>query len=575
MSRAPTQVTAFPSLHVPSLNPLHYLGTAVSKAAADGWESAMIAIFSAAMWLLQLAFHLIDAFTTPDLSATGPLHGILPTTYWVAAALAGILFFAQLALAVFRHDGTSMAKTLIGMAQFGAAWIGFLGFASVVVVAMSGLEHGILSATLHVTSWSQWTTGSSWPKNITDVTIATVLGLGVGGLVIPSAFAYLLLMLVREAGLLVLAATSPISSAGLLSEATRTWFWKMLRWFLAAAAMAPLIALVVGMGVEMTQGVLTSTSTTTNVPTQIGQTVVSACLLAVGAVSPVVLFKLLAFVDPNTASGQAMRSSLDNNGGLSGLLSGSGGGSGSGSDAASQQASDGSGVSAGEAQSDDATSGRLASAMSAATGAASSVGGSVASVMMGAAHAAGAVADKASAFAESGLGGSGVGHGGQGEGGGGNGARPASSGGQESASSSSSTSSDTSPSDPGGTGSDPGRTGSDPGRTGSDPGRTGSEPGGTGSDPAPATTKQPAGTTSHDADTTDQGVSGAGRDGKDGSNGAPGALGPAGAPDTGAPASSSPAAANSGGALGGDGATGGRDAGGSFEPPVSGGAMAA
>lgn len=542
MSRAPTQVMAFPSLDVPSLNPLHYLGGAVSKAAADGWESAMIAMFSAAMWLLQLAFHLIDAFTTPDLSATGPLNGILPTTYWVAAALAGILFFAQLALAVFRHDGTSMAKTLIGMAQFGAAWIGFLGFASVVVVAMSGLEHGILSATLHVSSWSQWTTGSSWPKNIDDVTIATVLGLGVGGLVIPSAFAYLLLMLVREAGLLVLAATSPISSAGLLSEATRTWFWKMLRWFLAAAAMAPLIALVVGMGVEMTQGVLTSTSATTNVPTQIGQTVVSACLLAVGAVSPVVLFKLLAFVDPNTASGQAMRSSLGDSGGLSGLLSGSGGGSGSGSDAASQQASDGSGVSAGESQSDDATSGRLASAMSTATGAAGSIGG----VVMGAAQAAGAVADKASAFAESALGGSGVGHGGQGEGGGGNGSRTAADNGQDSSNSSNSEA-------------------------------LHNDPGGSGSDPTPATNtaQQRTGATAEGSDSGTQ-ASGANRDGKDGTAGETGAQGPSGAPDPGTAAgmAADPPTPNMADASGVGGDSGGSSAAGGADAAVSAGAAA-
>lgn len=504
-----------------SLNPVHWLGSSVSKAAANGWEAAMTAMFSAAMWLLQLTFHVIDAFTTPDLSATGPLGAILPTTYWIAGALGAILFSVQLCFAAFRHDGKTLAQTLIGIAQFGAVWVGFLGFATAIVVAMAGLEHGILSATLHVTNWSSWTTGSSWPKKVDDVTIATVLGLGVGFLVGPSSFAYLLLMLVREAGLLVLVATSPIASAGLLAQSTRTWFWKMLRWFLAAAAMAPLIALVVGMGVRMTSGVLsstTTTTTTTGAAAQVGQAVVSACLLAVGALSPVVLFKLLAFVDPNTASGQAMRSSLSENGGLSGLLSGSGGGSESGSDAASQQASDGSGRSAGEAQSDDATSGRVSAAMSAASG----VG---AAVMAGVQAVAGA-ADKTSAFAESALGGAGVGHGGQGEGGGGNGGRP-SSGSNKNESS------------------------------------TGGDGGGQGRDPSSANTAAQSGSTgSADGDTLGGGSSdggdggGVGRDGKGGAPGAPGPSGEQGSPSglgqsapAGAP--NSPAQSASGGGAGG------------------------
>ena len=330
-----------------SLNPVHWLGSAVSTAAQDGWEAAMVGIFSAGMWVLQLAFHIIDAFTTPDLRANGPLGAILPTTAWIGASLAGILFLVQLALAAFRHDGQTLGRTLIGLVQFGAVWVGFLTFAGTVIVACTGLEHGILSATLHVSAWQSWTTGTSWPKKVTDVTVASVLGLFVGPIVGASAVTYLLLMLVREAGLLVLAATSPITSAGLLSEVSRTWFWKGLRWFLAAAAMAPLIALVVGMGVRMTTGVLSTSAVAGGTPAAVGQAVVSAILLAVGALSPVVLFKLLAFVDPNTASGQAMRSGWAANGGLSGLMSGSGGDSGTGSDAASQQSSDGSGRSAG------------------------------------------------------------------------------------------------------------------------------------------------------------------------------------------------------------------------------------
>ena len=58
------------------LSPLSWLGSAVGRVAADGWTAAMTGLWSASLWLLQLVFGLIDAFTTPDLSAQGPLGAV-------------------------------------------------------------------------------------------------------------------------------------------------------------------------------------------------------------------------------------------------------------------------------------------------------------------------------------------------------------------------------------------------------------------------------------------------------------------------------------------------------------------
>ena len=59
------------------LNPISWLGDAASAAVADVWKAAMIALWSAGLWLLTLAFQIIDAFTTPDLSADGPMGAVL------------------------------------------------------------------------------------------------------------------------------------------------------------------------------------------------------------------------------------------------------------------------------------------------------------------------------------------------------------------------------------------------------------------------------------------------------------------------------------------------------------------
>jgi len=166
-------------------------------------------------------------------------------------------------------------------------------------------------------------------------------------------------MLVRAGALMVIQATSPISAAGLLSEGTRSWFWKSLRWFLAALMIGPLAALVLGIGKKLTDGVLSGAGESTQAA--VGTAVVGTVLVLLSAFCPLILFRLLAFVDPGTSSGASFRASLDAAGGLDGLLSGQGQQSDSGSGAATAQASDGS--SQGEADAGTATQGRLATAM--------------------------------------------------------------------------------------------------------------------------------------------------------------------------------------------------------------------
>ena len=75
----------------------------------------------------------------------------------------------------------------------------------------------------------------------------------------------------------------------------------------------------------------------------IGMSVVGSVIMLVACFMPMVLFRLLAFVDPGTASGASFRSTMNANGGVSGLLKGKGAGrpQAAGSGAASETASDG------------------------------------------------------------------------------------------------------------------------------------------------------------------------------------------------------------------------------------------
>ncbi len=349
MASPRVEVVAFPRLN---LNPLSWLGSEAGKVAADAWTAAMTGLWSAGMWLLEFAFHVIDAFTTPDLSASGPLGAVLPTTLWLAVFTAGMAFFLQIGAALIRRDGQSLGRVLAGIAQFGLVWAGYLTVAAAAVVAAGALTKGILHALLGVDSFAQFGVDASWPRKVDDAVVATVLGVLAMLLVIPGAFFHLVIMLTRSAGLIVLAATSPISAAGLLADVSKGWFWKTLRWFLACVLIQPLAALVLGIGHQLTAGVVSGVGDKT--VAAVGMAVVGAVLVAVSSVCPLILFRLLAFVDPGTASGAALRQSWTDAGGLSGVLGGGlGGGAQGGSSAAAEGAADGrsAGESAAESQS--------------------------------------------------------------------------------------------------------------------------------------------------------------------------------------------------------------------------------
>lgn len=344
----------------PSLNPLHWLGSAAVGAAADGWKNAMIGLWSAGLWVLQLAFKVIDAFTVPDVSPNGPLAGALPTTLWLGLTVAALVMTTQLVVALVRRDGQSLGRILIGMGQFGVVWVCYLTVAALLIVAAGALTRGILSSMLHVGSWAQYSVSDSWPRSIDDAVAASVLGLCSLFMLIPASFGYLMVMLVREAALVVLLATAPISAGGLLNDTTKTWFWKTLRWFIASLLIAPAAALILGIGVQLSNGVVQGAGTDT--VAACGAAVVGCVLVLIGAICPMTLFKLLAFVEPGTASGAAFRQSMSDAGGVSGLLSGGAGKSaGGGASTSAATSGDGGGRSQGEAAAETATTSRMAS----------------------------------------------------------------------------------------------------------------------------------------------------------------------------------------------------------------------
>ena len=343
-------------------NPLEQVGEAIAKAAADAWTAAMLAVWNAGLFVLMVVLNFADSFLTPDLSEGGPGHNVYAFTLWVGGALVLIMAFIQLGIAAFRRDGKSLATMLVGTGQFVVVWSAWIGYCVIVVTACGGLTRTLMKALLGVDSWPEWDPWSDFSSaDVTDATVATVLGL-LGVVLWIAAIGHLMILLTRAAALIILAATGAISAAGLVSEAGRSWFWKSLRWFHAAALTPVIMVLVLGIGVQLATGVASGLTDTTQ--QAIGTALPAVVLICISCVAPLALFKLLAFVDPGTPSGSSVRAGLAGVGGVQGLLSGagSGGAGGSGSNVASQ--TDSAGRSAGESGAEDDTSSRFAKSMS-------------------------------------------------------------------------------------------------------------------------------------------------------------------------------------------------------------------
>lgn len=341
-----------------------FIGGEIGEAIGDLWIACMTALWEAGLWILGLAFSVIDAFTTPDLSAEGPMGMVYPITFALGAALAVLMALIQLGAAAFRRDGQSLGRLAIGLGQFGLVWAGYVALAALLVTGVSGLTTGLLQGLLDIDNLAQFDVSLGIEREITDGTIATVLGLSSIFLLFPASAAYLLLMLARAAALMILAATSAIAAGGLLAETSRSWFWKSLRWFIAALLISPLAVLVLGIGVSITEGVVAGRGD--DDAAAVGMAVVGCLLILIGAICPLILFKVLAFVDPGTSSGMAMRQSLATSGGVMGMLGrgssagAAAGGSGSGSGAATKIAG---GRAQGESTAEGSTQGRFSAAI--------------------------------------------------------------------------------------------------------------------------------------------------------------------------------------------------------------------
>ncbi len=288
------------------------MGNAAATVAGDAFDAAGEKIWTFASTLLSGAFRVIDTYASPNVDPTsGPLTGILPITLWVGGGVLILLTFMQLGAAVL-SGGRGFGTLLIGLGQYVVISAGGLAFLAVLVAASNGLASGILQGGLNVDSWAGVNGHNSAWENSAHSAGGVAVGLIGLFCVIPAALGFLLESLVRYAAILVLAATTPILAAGLVFETTARWFWTALRWMISLLLLTPALALVTVIGMQVAassagSGNAVATGSGGGSGAAVVGMAVGALILLVALLCPLVMFRLLAFIDPNTVSGGAIR----------------------------------------------------------------------------------------------------------------------------------------------------------------------------------------------------------------------------------------------------------------------------
>ncbi|MCC6497172.1 MAG: hypothetical protein IT193_13045 [Propionibacteriaceae bacterium] len=337
-------------------DPFSKLASTAAQIVTDAWTAAWLSVWNAGLWVLRLVLSWLDAWLIPDLSADGPAQDLYRVTFWIAGVLVLVMFMVQLGIAAGRRDPRGLGRAAVGMGQFLIVTAAWVGYTVAITAAAGGLTRVVMEQLLNVTSWNSWEPWNGFDaKQVTDAGLATVLGL-MGLLMWIAAIGHLLVILARDAALMVLVATGPITAAGLVNDGTRAWFWKAFRWFHAAAFTPLLVVIVTGVGAKLAEGTVAGKAG--SIEASVGTALPGIVLICVAVVSPVALFKLLAFVDPGTASGASMRAGMQAVGGMQGLMRGN---PAAGSDDTATRTAGN--QSAGEASADAATTARVSSAV--------------------------------------------------------------------------------------------------------------------------------------------------------------------------------------------------------------------
>ena len=224
------------------------VGTAVGSVASSAWDQVCHAFANAAAQLLG-AFGKAFVAIPPVNLGSGGVRNVYAISLGLAAVVAALLLLGQVIRTVVTHDGSGLAQGLTGVGKAALACLLTLTIAATALRAADQLTGFIVTQTFgsvqalstKISDLVQW--------NI-SVQSTLILIFAVVGILLTIVLWFELLL--RNAAIAVLVATSPIAAAGQASRSTEGWWPKLASSTAQLIILKPIIALVFCLGFSLT-----------------------------------------------------------------------------------------------------------------------------------------------------------------------------------------------------------------------------------------------------------------------------------------------------------------------------------
>jgi hypothetical protein len=238
-------------------DPLSCVGQLAGAAAGGAWDAICLSFAAAADTLLKAFARAFTAIPPVDLSSPG-VKNVYAICLGIAAVIAALLLLGQVIRTALTHDGSGLAEGLAGVGKAAAAFMLTLVIAAAAVTAADGLTTYIIdrsfgsaaALTARITGLLSFTGAAGQPDAEAAGSASLLLLLAIIGILLILVLWFELLL--RNAAIAVLVATSPIGAAGQVSAATRSWWPKMASATAQLIILKPVIALIFALGLGLT-----------------------------------------------------------------------------------------------------------------------------------------------------------------------------------------------------------------------------------------------------------------------------------------------------------------------------------
>ncbi|MEU7925163.1 hypothetical protein [Micromonospora sp. NPDC049107] len=225
-------------------NPGDIIGGIVGGVAGNAWESVCKSFADAATSLLKTFADAFVAFPNIDLMS---IDGPYAISKWLAMGIGALLLLIQIIRTAVTQDGSALAQGLVGTGKAVLAFLATMLVANAALIASDEITKGIVDRSLGGNDGLKAKLTVLFQLSSVNGTSASlVLILALVGIVLTLVLWFE--MLLRNAAIAVLLATSPIAAVGEISETTRSWWPKLCAATIQLIGLKPVIAMVFAIG---------------------------------------------------------------------------------------------------------------------------------------------------------------------------------------------------------------------------------------------------------------------------------------------------------------------------------------